>query len=99
MVEDIMLKHNYLSSIPSTDIDLPLDSNISSTGNSWRGFLNGWLESGLADRRVSASFDWLSSLISRSDADQHLSEEIVTRRHGRGGDYSGPDGHLPEIEE
>lgn len=53
----------------------------------------------LADRRVSASFDWLSSLISRSDAVQHLSEEIVTRRQGKGGDYSGPDGHLPEIEE
>lgn len=98
-MEDIMLKHKCVSSNHSTDIDLPLNSDGSSTGNSWRGFLNGWLESSLADRRVSAAFDWLSSLISRSDADQHLSEEIVTRRHGKGADYSGPDGHLPEIEE
>lgn len=48
---------------------------------------------------LTALFDRLPSLISRSDAVQHLSEEIVTRRQGKGGDYSGPDGHLPEIEE
>lgn len=99
MVDDIMFKHKCVSSNHSADVDLPLNSDSSSTGSGWRGFLNGWLESSLAVRRVSAAFDWLSSLISRSGADQHLSEEIVTRRHGEGGDYSGPDGHLPEIEE
>lgn len=53
----------------------------------------------LANRRSPASFDRLSLLIGRSDAVQHLSEELVTRRRGKGSNYSGPDGHLPEIEE
>ena len=57
-----------------------------------------FVEPSLADRCLCTLFDWLSSLIRRSDAVQHLSE-IVTRRQGKGGDYSGPDGHLPEIEE
>lgn len=91
IVEEIM--HNCVSSITSANY-FWMYSNSSLTKDVVERIPEWW-----TDCRVSASFDWLSSLISRSDAVQHLSQEIVTRRQGKGSDYSGPDGHLPEIEE
>lgn len=91
VVEEIM--HNCVSSITSTNY-FWIHSKRSSTKDVVERIPEWW-----ADCRASTSFDWLSSLISRSDAVLHLSQETIARRQGKGSDYSGPDGHLPEIEE
>lgn len=91
IVEEIM--HNCVSSTTSTNY-FWMCSKSSLTKDVVERIPEWW-----ADCRASTSFDCLSSLISRSDAVLYLSQETTARRQGEGSDYSGPDGHLPEIEE